>query len=88
MLYMYNFNQPLKYYWSLFSFSLINTISVSEVCFQLIWPLRKHLVDLMNVIGSLAKTIENLFFSENFKIGQSSFKCPGLSVHSVISASL
>ena len=41
----------------------------------------------MNVIGSFAKKIENILFSENFMIGQSSFKCPGLSVHSVISAS-
>ena len=42
----------------------------------------------MNVIGSFAKKIENLLFSENFMIRQSSLKCPGLSVHPVISASL
>ena len=28
--------------------------------------------------------IENLLFSENVVIGQSSSKCPGLSVHTVI----
>ena len=28
--------------------------------------------------------IENLWFSENVVIGQSSSKCPGLSVHTVI----
>ena len=42
----------------------------------------------MNVIVSFAKKNENILFSENVMIGQSSFKCPGLSVHSVISASL
>ena len=34
----------------------------------------------MNVIGLFKKKLENLLFSENVMIGQSSSKCPGLSV--------
>ena len=34
----------------------------------------------MNVIGPFMKKLENLLFSENVMIGQSSSKCPSLSV--------
>ena len=37
----------------------------------------------MNVIGPFMKKLENLLFSENVVIGQSSSKCPGLSVRTV-----
>ena len=37
----------------------------------------------MNAVGLLAKKNENLLFSENVVIEQSSSKCPGLSVHTV-----
>ena len=37
----------------------------------------------MNVVGRLQKKLENLLFSENVEIEQSSFKFPDLSVRTV-----
>ena len=48
--------------------------------FCLASPLRKQ---RSNVIGPFAKKKKNLLFSANVVIGQSSCKCPGLSVRTV-----
>ena len=40
-------------------------------------------IKFMTAVGLLANKIENLLFSENVVIGQSSSKCPGLSVRTV-----
>ena len=42
------------------------------------------IVGCLNFIGPSAKTLENLLFWENVVIGQSSSKCPGLSVRTAM----
>ena len=42
------------------------------------------IVGYFNFIGPSAKTLENLLFWENVVIGQSSSKCPGLSVRTAM----
>ena len=42
------------------------------------------IVGYLNFIGLSAKTLENLLFWENVVIGQSSSKCPGLSVRTAM----
>ena len=54
--------------------------------FKTVWSyltFQETALKFMNVIGPFAKELENLLISENVVIGQSSSKCPGLSVCTV-----
>ena len=42
------------------------------------------IVEYLNFIGLSAKTLENLLFWDNFVIGKSSSRCPGLSVRTAM----
>ena len=43
----------------------------------------KFSIEYLNFIGPFAKKLENLLFSEMIVIGQSSYKCLGLSSHTI-----
>ena len=54
--------------------------------FKTVWSyltFQETALKFMNVIGPFAKELENLLISEDVVIGQSSSKCPGLSVCTV-----